>query len=49
MTEIQFELLQHLLMEILAQLGRIAEATEGVNGQIQSLEDRLNVIEERTR
>jgi len=49
MTNEMFEMLQKMLIELTLQISRLAEAVEGINGQIQSLDERLNIIEERTR
>lgn len=49
MTPEMFEMLQKMLIELTLQVARLAEATDSINGQLQSLEERLNVIEEHTR
>lgn len=51
-TESQEILLAELpavLTEVAEQLIKLAETTSAIYGQLQSLEERINIIDERTR
>jgi len=48
-TELLEIKLTEALKEIAEQLAKLAETTSLIYGQLQSLEERINIIDERTR